>query len=484
MAIDFITKFDGSGRTPRPGQVEALKWISNNWSSKILCLNLPVGSGKSAIAKSIANTVGAHIITPSNILIDQYTDVYPKDNFLKGKHHYTCSSGISCHDWTNICEQKPCPDCPYVRNRTRALREPSTFNPMSLYYLTQDERWSAPRTLIIDEAHQLGSMLLMLAGFNIPYSIYKFPKNCTNELVLIKWLDEQIIRIKKQIGVYKHDSKKITTLSNDLSSFTNTKNGVAENPQNYAIWTYKATYRGRPEIFLSVKPLTPPRNLVNTILECRNLILMSGTLFPSDIRDLLGDVPYKLLDLPSPVPKENRPVYHKPVPFPMNVHTPIKKIADAIEAVIKRHPGQNTIIHVTYSLSEQLRKHLTVPFIFNDKSDKDVIVEQFKREGGIFLAAGCAEGIDLKGDLCRLNIIPKLPYPNLGDPVVAKRKTLEDGQLWYDMQVFKTLIQQVGRSTRSESDYSNTYILDPNFKIKFNQYKTQLPKSFVDGVVL
>jgi ATP-dependent DNA helicase DinG len=484
VAIDFLKKADGSGRPLRPVQKQALEWISANWSSKVLCLNIPVGGGKSLLSKSIADATNGHVITPSNILIDQYVADYPNHNFLKGKHHYTCSSGISCHDWTNLCEQKPCPDCPYVENKFKALSESTFFNPLSLFYLTQDNRWSAPRTLILDEAHTLSSMILMLSGFSIPYKTYMFPKNCTNELVLIDWLDKQIVGLKRQISIHMRDKTKMQQLGSDLQAFTNTRNGIAENPQNYAIWTSKGVHRKRPEIFLNVKPLTPPRNLVNKLLDSRNLILMSGTLFPSDIKDLLGDVPYKLLDLPSPIPKERRPIYYRPVPFPMNVSTPAQKIVDAIEAKLALHPGENTIIHVTYALSQQIRRLFKQPILFNDKNDKDIIVEKFKKQGGVFLAAGCAEGIDLKGDLCRVNIIPKLPYPNLGDPVVAKRKALEDGDDWYTSCIFKTLIQQVGRSTRSETDFSTTYILDPNFGRKFAEYYSKLPTSFKEAVIL
>lgn len=481
---DFLKRFDGTDRKPRAVQVEALNWISENWSSKVLCLNLPVSVGKSAIAKSIADTVGAHIITPSNILINQYTETYPEHNFLKGKIHYTCSSGISCQDWIDTCEQAACPDCPYIGCKTKSMQESTFFNPMSLYYATADFRWTSPRTLIVDEAHQLGSMLLMLSGFSIGYSAFHFPKNCTNELVLIAWLDDQIKRLGKQISLHKRDKAKISKLAGELSSFKIVKDGVAENPQNYAIWTHKGTLRGRPEVFLNVKPLTPPRNLVSKLLASRNLILMSGTLFPTDIRDLLGDVPYKLLDLPSPIPKERRPVFVRPVKYPMNRFTDPKLIAASIEEVIALHPGENVIIHVTYSLSEQLRKHFTQPILYNDKTNKDTILEQFKKSGGIFLAAGCAEGIDLKGDLCRVNIIPKMPYPNLGDPMVAKRRTLVDGETWYTNCIMKTVIQQVGRSTRTEEDWSASYILDPNFERKFRECKSTLPKSFVESVVL
>ena len=198
-------------------------------------------------------------------------------------------------------------------------------------------------------------------------------------------------------------------------------------------------------------PITPPRFLCDALLSADKIVLMSGTLFDTDIKTLLGDRPYESIDLPSPIPVENRPVFYRPVPFKMNYQTEPGMIVDAIENVLKSYPGKNAIIHVPYNMSKRLQPHFKRKVLTNTSQTKDETLKKFKKYGGVWLASGCAEGLDLKGDLARVNIIPKLAFPDLNDPVVKKRKALEDGEQWYGLETLKTLVQQVGRTTRSVS---------------------------------
>jgi Rad3-related DNA helicase len=69
-----------------------------------------------------------------------------------------------------------------------------------------------------------------------------------------------------------------------------------------------------------------------------------------------------------------------------------------------------------------------------------------------------SEGVDLHGELSRFQVVCKVPYPYLGDPLIRKRMNKFSG--WYPMQVAKTIVQAVGRSVRSKDDKAVTYILD------------------------
>lgn len=481
--VDFLKHFDGSSRKPRPIQKEVLEWLADNWHHKVLAMNAPVALGKSAIAQAVSLVTGAHVITPSNLLIDQYTATYPKKNFLKGKAHYNCTTGYSCHDWTATLDQKACTDCPYVACKTRALKEPSFFNPMSLYYLTQAEGWEDPPVIVVDEAHTLPSMILLLCGSKLRHSMYKFPESVTNMVYLSRWLQEQIKKLSTLAVYYKTNPTRFQEITRELEQIKMTLRGLDESPENYAVWIEDGRYRGRPDRYLNIKPIRPPRFVVNRLLRAKKLVLMSGTLMQSDIKDLVGDEYVHFLDAPSPIPKDNRPVYFRPAPFRMNWEADPRKIVAEIEKVLAINPNVNTIIHTTYSMSKKLAPHFTRPIIVNDSANKAEKLEYFKSKGGVFLASGCAEGIDLKGDVCRLNIVAKLPFPDLKDPIVAKRKALQDGDEWYALETLKTVIQACGRSTRDVDDWSKTYILDPNFSRLFNQYKHKLPQSFVESVV-
>lgn len=441
-------------------------------------------SGKSAIAKAVMDHTRGHVITPSNVLINQYTATYPETNFLKGKSHYTChSSGLSCQEWTNACGQEPCEGCSYTTCKREARTEPTFFNPMSLYYFRMQNPSFWPSVLCVDECHSIASMVLMMTGTRLHKRTYRYTPDCVNELVLSKFLDNHIKGLKKLVAIYKNNTDRLKEVTEELERATLTKQGLDEDPQNYAIWEENKTVRGRRESYLHVRPVRPPKFLMDKLLGADKLILMSGTIFPSDIHDLIGDAPHKFLDLPSPIDKAQRPVYYRPVPFPLNYSTDPAAIVKAVEDVLAKHPGENAIVHVSYGLSEKLRPHFSTPVLFNTSSDKDDVLAKFKKDGGVFLASGCAEGIDLSDDLATVNIIVKLNFPDLTDPTVLKRKAMEDGDDWYSLTTLKTTIQMAGRTTRHEKDKSSTYVLDPNFGRLVARHRKTLPKSFIEAIV-
>ena len=261
-----------------------------------------------------------------------------------------------------------------------------------------------------------------------------------------------------------------------------TLQGLEEDADNYAVWTASEKKRGRAVKVLHVKPIRPPKFITNAMLNAERIILFSGTMFDHDIEELLPGKTYEVLDLPSPIPAEQRPIIYSPVPFKMNWKTPPGDIAAEIKNILQKHPGENTIIHVSYALSKALAPYMPEGTIVNTSDDKIEKLEQFKKEGGIFLAAGCAEGLDLKGNLCRVNIIPKLLYPNMNDPVVKKRMSQPDGDAWVNLETLKVTIQQAGRSTRTETDHSKCYVLDPGFLWRVKKYKDHLPKSFLEAI--
>lgn len=480
---DFLKRFDGTGRTPRPVQTDALQWLSVNWeTSSAFAISAPVAAGKSALAKAISVATGAHIITPTNLLVDQYHDIYPTMNFLKGKQHYTCSPQMSCYEWVNECEQPACNGCPYVAAKDRAAYQPTFFNPMSYWYFTMTEGFEPPEVLVVDEAHTLASSLLLLCGVRIRKSEYQFPKDTNDELTLIRWLDNIIENLNKLRKLNEANRSKTAEITQEIAKLRLTCNGLKENPQNYAIWTEKGMWRRKKETFLNIKPLSVPQYITKRFFSARKVVLLSGTIMETDVKELLGGRKVLFKDLPSPIPPSSRPIQYTPVPFRMNWETPPAGIARSIEDVVRRHPGQNTIIHVSYDLSAKLLPHFTIPIISNNPENKDEKLAEFKSKGGVFLAAGCAEGIDLKGDLARVNIIPKLLYPNLKDPVVIKRKALADGAQWFALVTLRTVIQQAGRSTRDTDDHSTTYILDPSFSAVYHRWKRFLPTYFIESL--
>jgi Rad3-related DNA helicase len=488
--FDFLENFDGSGRTPRAVQKTALEWVSSGYFEEpVAAINGPVGSGKSAVARAFQLVTGAHVLTCQNTLIDQYIDSYPTANYVKGKRHYPCYfSNLTCSDWIDVEQQPPCDRCPYQRSRARALSsEPSFFNPLSFYHLSRRSDYSRPKALVVDEAHQLGPMLMTLASKRFPKSLFQFDNRCQSEVYLSEWLKVQLGKLERLLYLHrmaaKPDREKIRSIGDDVEAIGIIKECLDTEPENYAIWVDRGMYRGRPETFLNVRPVRVPATLVQRLLTCDKLVLLSGTLLRTDIEDLTAGKKYRYLDLPSPIPKENRPVLYRPMPFPVNKDTPVEAMVECIEAVLDEFPGRNTIIHTSYDRARRMFPHFTRPVMMNTPESKGTVLKSFKKSGGIWLAAGCSEGLDLKGDLCTLNIIPHLMRPNLGDPVVKKWKALPGGKRRYALETIKVCIQSYGRSTRDPADFSTTVIMDPCFSEVMGRYADDVPLYFKEACV-
>jgi len=88
------------------------------------------------------------------------------------------------------------------------------------------------------------------------------------------------------------------------------------------------------------------------------------------------------------------------------------------------------------------------------------------------------QGIDLKDDLSRFQIIAKAPYPNYTEKWVAAK--MERYPLWYPSQTITKLLQGFGRSIRSQQDWAVTYVLDSAVEPLFNDSKNLVPKSYYD----
>ena len=90
------------------------------------------------------------------------------------------------------------------------------------------------------------------------------------------------------------------------------------------------------------------------------------------------------------------------------------------------------------------------------------------------------EGVDLKGDSSRFQIVCKIPYPYLGDPLTKKR--MNRWPWWYGLQTAKTIVQGVGRSVRSIDDHAVTYILDEDWHYFYGRNREMFPTSFKDAL--
>lgn len=476
--------FDGSQRQPRAIQKEALNWIADNWSSPVIIANLPTGVGKSAILKAIqVSNPNSYGIVPSNILLDQYTETYPSLNYLKGIERYTCidDSDYTCQDRKNL-KIPPCRGCTYKSCRSRAFVEPTVFNPISYYYFSVGKTFQTPEILIIDEAHQLIDTLMLLVDFSFKKSKYSYP-NMETETQLIEWLKALAVKASELLKQSRRNGvrEKVIEYSRFYDRLEFLIQSIEYEPANFAFYEQEMITRGKKEQYLCVKPIKPPKWLLNKLFSgVKNVILLSATILIDDIWKF-GFTDYVYKDFPSPIPKENRQIQYQPAPFDMNYATDPTKVANWVKGILKQHPGKNSLVHVSYTWAEKLKPFFPEA-MFNTPETKDQVLKEYKEKGGLWIAAGCSEGIDLPGDLCRLVIIPMIILGNPTDAITKKQLMLPGGRLAYELKAIKTVIQGVGRGVRSENDHAVSVIGDNKFPTLILKNKKHLPISLVEAI--
>lgn len=474
-----FASFDGSGRPPRALQEEVLSWLDVNWNkTNIFALNLPTGVGKTAIAHSIQRVYQrSATLVPTNSLLDQYLRFYPDTNFVKGIDHYDCGQDYTCAE-RKVLMMPPCVDCKYEDARRRAETEATVFNPMSYFY-TRDVD-NPPDVIIVDEAHKLVSFLMLMVDMQFPYVKYAYPE-MTTQAEVVTWLSSVADRTREEMQVAKKekDQRKVIRLHGKIERLSYILHTFSESPVDLVFYEERKIVRGQTVRSFVVKPINPPSWLLKFLFEGRKLILMSGTLLRHHVSEMyIRD--YAYYDAKSPIPKENRRIAFKPAPLAMNAQTDPAYMASIIQKVLDAHPGENTIVHVSYAWSEKLQ-----PFFkhrFNTPETKEEVLADFKEHGGVWFASGCSEGIDLPGDQCRLVIIPTIVMANPHDPFVAARLKQPGGQQRYELETLMAVVQQAGRGTRGEDDWSETVICDGKFSKLVLKNFNQLPKSFLEAI--
>ena len=489
---------------------------------KFVIAELPTGVGKSDIAMSIGLCApNAYIATSQNMLINQYTDefsyIYGEDLYsVKGRKHYLCKESEShvydiddddaitcengddngCSFWEDHekedCDRK----CMYKTERDKTISSQVALLNLTYYALaTQQERWFERSLTIVDEAHNLASQIMNLTEFRIsekqiddlklPQTILNFdvedPKFKTSVsskqfnlwvTALKDGLDQLVARadkIRKSNDeppfIGKREEDKLRDLHNRIGWY---HKSIVEGGVEWVIEKGKSKRGGK---FVAAKPLDTAFFAHNLFFrQSDQIVLQSATIvnvkrYCAELGIELGKGQVKWVKKGSPFPVENRLVYKMNTANMSykNKNEALPKIVDMVDEIISKRPDEKGIIHTgTYELQQLLKDHFdgNDRIVFPDSSDRDNAVKAHSKSDKplVLVSPAVTEGFDGKDDVCRFQIICKLPYPSLGDrrtSILAKR---DKG--WYDYQTFKTLIQAVGRGVRGPEDWCSTYILD------------------------
>jgi Rad3-related DNA helicase len=473
------------------------------------------------------------MITIQKILQDQYTkDFSDVMEVLKGRANYPCdydglgdNAEIDAFMGVTTCDIAPCKaqerpffdECllDHVCQYFNAIKRCQdvlivNFNFQSwLNNILHTDRFGEKnkrrRLLILDECHNVETQLMNFISYtfsdrDMPW---KLPKLATAP-EYVRWLDENNYKmhVQSQVSAAKASGKikAFNRWQNKLRGWEMIKSLVKDEAFIAEDPTRDKTH-GNTSVEL--KPLYV-RRFFPKIFDADVVFMMSATVLNHTIvSESLGLNPQEVsfVRMPSTFPKENRPLYFNPV-GPMTfkyVRDTTPRMVEAVQHYLEHYKDVRGIIHChSFKLGDQIYEGLTQfqrarilyqrdPKIARTGDPRmEILARLESKPNAVILAPAFHEGVDLKDDLSRFQLICKVPYPDVRSSrqLAARTDTKQGGDFRYYMWLtaLKT-VQSVGRSVRTPKDSAITHILDEDFKKFVDRTRSMLPEWFMEALI-
>lgn len=520
--------------TPRKYQAEIIPKIVDAFNKKkYVILEAPTGIGKSFIAATLGNyyaekstedlQYGTYILVHQKILQDQYVDekwshidtnsgkissVYSADNYIC---HCLKHLGISCAEVaglrkkdTNIC---PRDRCTYTMARKEFIDSP--LGVTNIQYFMNMASYTKllmyKKLLVIDEAHNIENAVMNFVSTDISEFLsvqrlkIRMPdyKNDTQMMEWIKSTYQPAVQEKKhqvdqltsnlidnqnRTAEEEEDLTKKLQESDFWDKYLSRLNRTIHNWKS-DLWVMDLSTTKTGYKILSLKPIVIDEYTHELLFnQAENILMMSATILDKSAfcKNIgINEDSVEFFQLPSIFPPEKRPIYFLPAGSMSKsyIDYTLPVLTKTISHILKQHPKEKGIIHChTYRIAEYIKRHIdrkdNKRLLVHTSEDREAILQKHisSLEPTILLTPSMSEGVDLKDDLSRFQIICKIPYPFLGDKRVKLKMKLQPW--WYSYQTVKLIVQSLGRSVRSVDDYAVSYILDEDFiNIYNNNYK-------------
>jgi ATP-dependent DNA helicase DinG len=525
-----------------PALNKIAKWIDS--PEKFFLLEGPTGFGKSPVDIACAShakttpaygayTPGAYILTPQKTLAQQYMNDFAPMGLveLKGRNNYRCArwsnemgEEIDCETGADLNETsgmgEKCDGCPYSVDKDIFIRNPFGTTNFAYYLNETNHAHQLPdrNMLILDEGHNTEDQILSLTNTLIrqkdcdKYGAGKLPVfDAGDNAAVLNWLDNTLVgaatrygyALDKEIKEARDDERvkgirKKKSLERFLSRVNMFRNSA--DPGEWFVWSdwqvNERTGRATGTGDLNIKPLTA-RMFADALLfsKAQKVLITSATIldFNTFMRNLgIQRDDSQILAVDSEFPIENRPIFFRPVGSMSykKIDATLPLMAAEIESLLTRYIAKKGIIHtnsykVNKYICDYLRSTSHASRIITHDSSKGArecaVAEHLaSKEATVLISPSMTEGLDLKEDLSRFQILCKVPYPAL-DPYTRARME-RDGD-WYQWQTCLKLVQATGRSIRSKTDRAHTYVLDADFSKFIQMNNRRLPKYWLDSII-
>ena len=539
----MISRFDGKSTTDffpftsyRTHQKETLLEIQQHLIDgvKDIIVEMPTGSGKSPIAISTGLwSENSYILTSQKILQDQYTKDFAEDlnldiAIMKGRSNYECSF-LGAPTMCNECYEparKQCyktGSCLYQIAKSRAATSKVALMNYS-YFLSVLECdpqhvFKERKLLICDECHRaenelmgyiefvISEFALKRAGYNV-----KVPTLETiNEYR--QWIQDHIEDIGRILNDKENEIKKLNSqrihLNRDSVQFAKLSGEVSElteqeedldrlfrrmkvflNTLSTVEWIFTIEHTEKMKMKKVIfRPLTVQLFANESLLQYgQQRIYLSATILDKNsfCKSLgLNHEEAVFIRVPSTFPVENRRIYFTNTGY-MNkdkIDETLPSVVRDVQRALDYHTKEKGIIHChSYKIAQFIENNCgDSRLLFHVSEDRNNVLQSFIKSTQplVLVSPSMTEGVDLKDDLARWEIIIKIPYLYIGDKQVARRMKVDPD--WYNWQTCLTLVQSYGRIFRSEHDWGTAYIFDSGARSFIKRNQAILPDWFLEA---
>lgn len=521
----------------REQQLEAITFSLDSVKSegkRFVVIEAGTGVGKSAIGLTLARLLnegnsegflpGAYFLTTQKILQEQYVKDFggfsgPMKS-IKSSSNYCCNfnKGTSCGESLRALKTadknsrffKSCAfNCVYKKAKDAFID--GTEGVTNFPYFLAETQYSGKITprevLVIDEAHNIDNELSKFIEITISEKFCKSFLNMSiptgmTQLQYIKWVSdvylkttvsklshlekmmEKYVGLKEKIrsGEFASIAKKFEMLDKHVCKLRRFLD--LYNKDNWVMNDIPQDSRSSRK--LQFKPIDVSPYAKEMLYDYgKYVVLMSATILDKDAFATSVGIPKEemaFLSLPSPFPTDNMPIIYAGIGKMTysSIDSTLPKMVEAVKQIISEHKNEKGIIHChSYKVASYIKNNIRSSRILIHGSDnRDQILEKHKKskKPTVLISPSMTEGVDLKGDLSRFQVICKVPYPYLGDKLIKKK--MNKWKWWYSLQTAKTIVQAVGRSVRSKDDKAVTYILDSDFERFYRANSSIFPAKF------
>jgi ATP-dependent DNA helicase DinG len=476
----------------RPGQIEAVDQITRAFKRgvKVVVLAAPTGTGKTLIGETVRRMLGgksAVYVCSDRGLQHQFHGDFPYSRVLMGRSNYPTvhfadqyapgeAWSVSAEDCTKtevrdcmLCPSKR--DCPYEIAKHDAL---SSFLPVlnTSYFLHEANgpgRFKGRPLAIIDEADLLESALMGYVSVDVgSRKMVKYGWEHPKLTVASDWRRWAIEHAAKAMEI-EAEGKEATYLSALIVNLSRIAGDIGAGEHSWVYDGDRSRVSFKPSRVMSYGEGMLWDKASQWLLMSASIISAGETLWSLGYK---GD--YEVVELGSPFDIRNRLIHVRPV-GDMTKKAAGKDdevMVDSIRGILDRHGNDRVIIHTvsydrTNQIATELRRLLPSRRIiaYTTANSRGAALSKYKAtKASVLVGPSLDRGVDLPGDLCRVQVIAKVPFPNLGDKVVnARYHSGREGKVWYTMQTVRTIVQMTGRAVRNKDDWATTYILDKAF---------------------